>query len=299
MPVAHTPTAVRHGYNNPTSTGDGNRPRRLFFDTPPPVTHKQILTYHTGQLFHNAQCQRREPEFRGYASPSIGVLLGVFLVGSTALCCGIAALSIAREYVKESTATRRRNYRRSLALSSGRAVRLMAAEPSGVGGDEDSGGGGSYMTLAGDTTDEDDTVLLAGGGGGINTSPGNPFAPEEEEGGAAAPAAAVTRQAVRKGKRGYGPRRVRSSSRWRREAEVAALGPSPLASKVSFFTRMICGTGMAATLLVCGVVVAFAPHTPGVNVCNTEFDWVSTCGWVGGRETRPVRMSSKLFGGGQ
>lgn len=262
--------------------------------------------------YNNDQCQREVPEFRGYAGPSIGVLLGVFLVGSTALCCGIAALSIAREYVKESTATRRHNYRRAAALSSSRAVRLRAAEPSGSGGDEDSGGGGGgggirYLTLAGDSTDEEDNVLLVGSGGGINANPGNPFAPEEEEGGAAAAGAGTptaTRQvtaaaeAARKGKRDYGPRRVRRSSRRRRAADAAALGPSPLAKKVSFFTRMICGTGMAATLLVCGVVVALAPHTPGVNVCNTEFDWVRVTVPLGRRVGRWERKAGDAAGVG-
>ena len=206
------------------------------------------------------QCQRELPEFRGYAAPSIGVILGVFLVGSTALFCGIAGISIAREYSKESAAARRRDALR--AATAGRGLR--AAEPSG-GGNED-----GYLTLAGDTDDEESDDLM---GGSINTS-------TEEEG-----------RAVPKGKRDYGrggPTRMGrasgSSARRRRRRRAAAaaaaaqLGPSPLARKVSFYTRLLCGTGLAATLIMCGVVVAFAPHAPGVNVCNTEFDWVSDGG---------------------
>eukprot|EP00752_Nemacystus_decipiens_P006985 g6265.t1 len=207
--------------------------------------------------YDNNQCQRELPEFRGYAAPSIGVILGVFLVGSTALFCGIAGISIAREYSKESAAARRRDALREAAMGGG----LRAAEPSG-GGNND-----GYLTLAGDTDDEEDAGLI---GGSINTS-------TEEEGWAGS-----------KGKRDYGrggPRRIGrasgSSARRRRrrraaaEAAAARLGPSPLARKVSFYTRLVCGTGLAATLIICGVVVAFAPHAPGVNVCNTEFDWGS------------------------
>lgn len=197
------------------------------------------------------------PEFRGYAAPSIGVLLGVFVAGCTALFCAIAGISIAREYAKESAAARRRD-----ALRAATTGGLRAAEPSGDGNND------GYLTLAGDTDDEESDSLM---GGSINAS-------TEEEG-----------RAVPKGKRDYGrgggPRRMGrasgSSARRRRRRRAAAaaaaaqLGPSPLARKVSFYTRLLCGTGLAVTLVMCGVVVAFAPHAPGVNVCNTEFDWVS------------------------
>lgn len=233
------------------------------------------------------QCQRELPEFRGYAPPSIGVILGVFLVGSTALFCGIAGISIAREYSKESAAARRRDALReaaatTTAVSAARwPAGLRAAEPSGDGNE------GGYMTLAGDDTDDEPGGGAAAAplmGGSINAS----SADEEEDGGA-----------IRKGKRDYGrggPRRVggggggsarRRRRRRRAEAEAAAarLGPSPLARKVSFYTRMVCGTGLAATLIMCVAVVAFAPHAPGVNVCNTEFDWVSDGGTGRPRET--------------
>lgn len=185
-------------------------------------------------------------------------------MGSTALFCGIAGISIAREYSKESAAARRRDaLRAATAPSRG----LRAAEPSGAGNDD------GYLTLAGDTDDEESDGLI---GGSINTS-------TEEEG-----------RAVPKGKRDYGrggPGRMGrasgSSARRRRrrraaaEAAAARLGPSPLARKVSFYTRLLCGTGLVVTLIMCGVVVTFAPHAPGVNVCNTEFDWVSDGGNAG------------------
>ncbi|CAM9113695.1 unnamed protein product [Ectocarpus fasciculatus] len=225
--------------------------------------------------YNNNQCQRELPEFKGYEAPSIAVLLGVFLVGSTTLFCGIAGISIAREYAKESAATRRQNALRVATFSSDRSVRLTAAEPSGDGG---------YVMLAGDDdsderdddADDESGVLMRGGGIGPSAA---------EEGGAEAAAAAATAPAVPKGKRDFGrtgARSVgRSTSRTRRRrrrgrrAVVEEDGPSPLARKVYFLTRLVCGTSMAVALMVCGVVIGFAPHAPGVNVCNTEFDWGS------------------------
>ncbi|CAB1120072.1 unnamed protein product [Ectocarpus sp. CCAP 1310/34] len=234
--------------------------------------------------YNNNQCQRELPEFKGYEAPSIAVLLGVFLVGSTTLFCGIAGISIAREYAKESAATRRQNALRVTTFSPDRSVRLTAAEPSGDGG---------YMTLAGDDDSEendddaDDESDVHMRGGGIGTrGPSGPSAAEEGGAEAAAATATATAPPVPKGKRDFGragARRVgRSTSRTRRRrrrreaaAAEALPGPSPLARKVYCVTRLVCGTSMAVALLICGVVIGFAPHAPGVNVCNTEFDWGS------------------------
>lgn len=72
-----------------------------------------------------------------------------------------------------------------------------------------------------------------------------------------------------------GARRLRRNRCVRAGAAAAAdPGPSPLARKVLGFTRCVAGTGIIAMVVGCAVVVMFAPHTPGVNVCNTEFDWV-------------------------
>lgn len=210
----------------------------------------------------------------------------MFLVGSTTLFCGIAGISIAREYAKESAATRRQNALRVTTFSPDRSVRLTAAEPSGDGG---------YITLAGDDVsdehdddaDDESGVLMRGGGIGTR-GPSGPSA--AEEGGAEAATATATAPAVPKGKRDFGragARRVgRSTSRTRRRrrrreaaAAEALPGPSPLARKVYCVTRLVCGTSVAVALLMCGVVIGFAPHAPGVNVCNTEFDWVSQTRW--------------------
>lgn len=188
-----------------------------------------------------AQCERTLPEFRGYAAPSFAVLLGVFLVGSTAFVCGIAAISVAREYVKESAASRE-----SAAVAQSAALtRRAGTAPAAPSGD------GEYMMLVGNERR-----------GLVNDDPS-----AEEEGEAD----------LGKGKAATRTGRARRTRRGRTDAAtVEAPGPSPLANKVYFFTRLICGTGMAAALLMCALVVAFSPHTPGVNVCNTEFDWVST-----------------------
>lgn len=210
----------------------------------------------------------------------------MFLVGSVALFCGIAAISIAREYAKESAATRQQNAVIAAAATGAttttttvRPVRLRAAEPSGSGDVDD------YVPLNGDISDNDDDGESGGllgvgrAGAGARASDG----PRREEGAAAAAAATSTSTRtplVPKGKRDYGMGRVSRSGGARRRgraapAEPAPLGPSRLARKVYFYTRLVCGTIMAGALITCGAVVAFAPHAPGVNVCNTEFDWVS------------------------
>lgn len=71
------------------------------------------------------------------------------------------------------------------------------------------------------------------------------------------------------------PRGLSRSRRGRAGVAAAAEpGPSRLARKILGFTRCVAGTGIMAILAGCTVVVMFAPHIPGVNVCNTEFDWV-------------------------
>lgn len=195
---------------------------------------------------YKRQCQRQLPEFRGYAAPSIAVLLGVLLVGSTAFVCGIAAISVAREYAKESAATRAGD---AVARSVARRRSSARAAPAG--------GGGEYMMISGGH--------FSGALADVSSTD------EEREFHSRKGPPAVGKVSGRAG-------RERRSGRGRaRGASVDAPGPSPLARKVLLFTRLICGTGMAAALLMCAAVVAFAPHTPGVNVCNTEFDWVRRC----------------------
>ncbi|CAM9610120.1 unnamed protein product [Hapterophycus canaliculatus] len=245
--------------------------------------------------YNNNQCQRELPEFRGYEAPSLAVLLGVFLVGSTALFCGIAGISIAREYAKESAASRQQNAVIAAAAAGAtatattvRPVRLRAAEPSGSGGDGD--GAGDYVPLDGDDGNDDGESggLLGMGGAGARASDDPSDALGATGGAAVAAAATENSNATRtplvpKGKRDYGMGRVGRSggggTTRRRSRAVASepppLGPSRLARKVYFYTRLVCGTIMAGALVMCGAVVAFAPHAPGVNVCNTEFDWVS------------------------
>ncbi|CAM9809323.1 unnamed protein product [Scytosiphon promiscuus] len=246
--------------------------------------------------YDNNQCQRELPEFRGYEAPSLAVLLGVFLVGSTALFCGIAGISIAREYAKESAASRQQNAAIAAAAAGAaaagaaatrttvRPVRLRAAEPSGSGGD--GGGVDDYVALNGGDGDDDGESggLLGVGAAAARVSDGPSGGRGEERGAAAAAAAAETSTTplVPKGKRDYGMGRVSriggGSSRRRGRAvasEPPPLGPSRLARKVYFYTRLVCGTIILGVLATCGAVVAFAPHAPGVNVCNTEFDWGS------------------------
>lgn len=184
------------------------------------------------------QCQRKQPEYRGYAAPSIGVLLGVFLVGGTAFVCGIAAISTAREYAKESAASRENATSARSNRSSRSAIRSRDGE---------------YMMLAG------------------NDSSGLAEGPSAEEG-----IVEVTKGAARVGGRS---RRVRRGRRGLPEADPP--GPSPLARMVVRYTQIICGIGMVATLVMCSLVVMFAPHTPGVNMCNTEFDWVRVVRFAG------------------
>ena len=195
------------------------------------------------------------PEFRGYAAPSIGVLLGVFLVGGTTLVCGLAAISIAREYAKESAATRE-----GAAVAA--AARMPTAPAAPRSRPEPASGETEYMTLAGN----EESVLMSD----------DPDPTAEEEGEAAA--AKGKRRIARAGRVGgayrsdYGGRAAGGGAG---RGGGRRAGPSPLARKVLLFTRVVCGTGMLAAVVMCGVVVWFAPHAPGVNMCNTEFDWVS------------------------
>lgn len=184
------------------------------------------------------KCVREEPEYRGYAAPSIGVLLGVCLVGGTAIFCGMASISIAREYANQSASSR----------SSGAPSYDLLPR-------RDHHGDAHYMTLSGDPR-----------GAGVRGDP-----TEDAE------VAMVTKKGAVG--RPVGAGRVRRGRRGVR-ARTGLPEPSPLARKILTVTRIVCGTGIAAVLVMCAAVVAFAPHTPGVNVCNTEFDWVSfASGW--------------------
>ncbi|CAN0336649.1 unnamed protein product [Laminaria digitata] len=131
-------------------------------------------------------------------------------------------------------------------------------------------------------------MSLAGNEGGVLMSDDPDAADREEEGDASAMKgkrrvgrASRVGDAYRSGGGGDGGRAgargwaAGRGGRRRGGAEGGGPGPSPLARKVLLFTRVVCGTGMAAAVLMCGVVVWFAPHTPGVNMCNTEFDWKS------------------------
>lgn len=161
-----------------------------------------------------------------------------------------------------------------------RPVRLRAAEPSGSG--NEGGGVDDYVPLDGGDDGESGGLL-----GVSRVSDDASGGPGQERGTAAAAAAATessTTPLVPKGKRDYGMGRVTrsgggSATRRRRSRAVTAeptpLGPSRLARKVYFYTRVVCGTIMVGVLITCAAVVGFAPHAPGVNVCNTEFDWVS------------------------
>jgi hypothetical protein len=51
--------------------------------------------------YDNDQCQRDAPQFKGYALPSFGALLGVCLVGGTIAMCAIAAIVLARDFAKQ------------------------------------------------------------------------------------------------------------------------------------------------------------------------------------------------------
>ncbi|CAM9752473.1 unnamed protein product [Sphacelaria rigidula] len=215
--------------------------------------------------YDNDQCERKEPEYRGYASPSIAVLLGVFLVGGTAIFCAMATLSIAREYANQSAETR----------ASAAAMYMAPSAPPAA------------HSSSSTATDRNGYMMLSGGSGGDgDDADGEDDAgsPEEEaevkhclvhvlyffeykrDGGKAAPvgqaaAAAAGSRGRRRGRAGAG--------------RATVPGPSPLARKILGFTRIVAGTGIIAALLGCTVVVMFAPHAPGVNVCNTEFDWGS------------------------
>lgn len=151
--------------------------------------------------------------------------------------CGIAAISTAREYAKESAASRENATSARSNRSSSSVMRSRDGE---------------YMMLVG------------------NNSSSLAESPPAEEG-----MVEVTKGAARVGGRST---RVRRGRRSLREAESP--GPSRLARMVVRYTQIICGMGMAATLVMCSLVVMFAPHTPGVNMCNTEFDWVSVIRFV-------------------
>lgn len=231
-----------------------------------------------------SQCQRELPEYRGYAAPSIGVLLGVFLVGSTAFVCGIAAISIAREYAKESASSRESAaYPFGLPPPSSSAAALSGSAPPAVGAMmTTSGDGDEYVTLAADENsalvsrpaNDNNTNHSSSSTTGPDEVDNNPFVEEEGHVDPEKKKAAHSRAAGRA--RPSGRRRGRIGRSAAAAAEAHALpGPSPLARKVLLFTRLICGAGMAAALMMCAIVVGFAPHAPGVNVCNTEFDWVS------------------------
>lgn len=48
-----------------------------------------------------------------------------------------------------------------------------------------------------------------------------------------------------------------------------------LATRVYSFARLVCGLILFMTAVCAAIVLAFAPRTPLVNVCNTQFDWGS------------------------
>jgi hypothetical protein len=50
---------------------------------------------------------------------------------------------------------------------------------------------------------------------------------------------------------------------------------TPLAYAFYTFVRFVCGSFLVITLAMCVLVIIYAPHTPQLNVCNTEFDWSS------------------------
>lgn len=164
----------------------------------------------------------------------------------------MATLSIAREYANQSAASRAERF----------SMPLASAPPAEARGSS-SVNNGEYMMLSGDNDNR--------GNGVDENDGGDPSANDAEM-----EVGSIQTKKGASGEAASGAQRIRRRTRARAEAaDAARRGPSPLARKVLSLTRLVCGGGMAMVLIMCAVVVMFAPHAPGVNVCNTEFDWVS------------------------
>lgn len=162
----------------------------------------------------------------------------------------MAILSIAREYANQSAASR-----------ANAAYPAPSAPPAGQSSADNRMG---YMMLSGDD-DIDGDIDRA-------------LSAEAE-----AEAGAKNKKKATASASGVDARRVRRRARGVGAPLASVPGPSPLARKVVGFTRFVVGMGIAAVLVCCTVVVMFAPHIPGVNVCNTKFDWVSDAVALAGR----------------
>ncbi|CAM9150087.1 unnamed protein product [Choristocarpus tenellus] len=172
--------------------------------------------------YNNDQCQREEPEHRGYAAPPLAVILGVLLVGGTAVTCGLATIALTSEFAKQSA--------------------TPAAIP-------------AYVSLAGDAET-----------GSASESEEDDFEGRRPKEGR------LTQGQV------LGQHRMRHASPHPTFAASTSVGggaPSPFSRKVHSFAKIACGCSVVGVLLLCASVVTFSPHVPGVNVCNTQFDWGS------------------------
>ncbi|CAM9307226.1 unnamed protein product [Discosporangium mesarthrocarpum] len=185
--------------------------------------------------YTNDQCQRKEPEHRGYAAPSIAVILGVLLVGGTAVTCGLATLALATEFAKQSS--------------------TPAAVP-------------VYVTLPGESNMD---LCLEGEDAG--EAQGSDGAAKTWDGGPRRGVRGGRRQLWARGDTSLSPPTTSMGGAGARHGEQGE--PSPLGQKVRSCARWFCGSAVALVLVVCAAVVSFAPHAPGVNVCNTQFDWGS------------------------
>lgn len=181
--------------------------------------------------------------------------------------CGIAAISVAREFSKESAASRERDAVAWLAITPRLDSARAAPSSGGSGGGNGNGSGG-----------RDDEYAIIIGDDGNNTGSGLTNEDDDLAAGEEGDTDVRTKRKVARGKSGMVRRARQRLATGQSSVAVDPPGPTRLARKVYFFTRLICGTGMAAALLICVVIVAFAPHAPGVNVCNTQFDWVSERG---------------------